>query len=417
MTKSHIMTKNKDILIGPFSEIIPMSDLAARGPLKDDDLRVIKQGGILISASEIKQVGTFDELKKNFSGIIHEITEPAVALPGFIDSHTHICFAGSRARDYALRCAGISYQEIAKLGGGILDTVAQTRNASSEDLKLNLMQRANRHLKNGITTCEVKSGYGLTVLDEIKILRAIQEADLCLLIDLIPTCLAAHTLPKEFKNPEEYLNLMSNELLPKIITKKLAKRLDIYIEHGAFDKKNSVNYLRKAKDMGFALTIHADQFSIGGSELACELGALSADHLEVSTDKEIKALAQANVIATVLPGSSLGLGMPFAPARKLLDAGCTVVIASDLNPGTAPMGDLLMQAAVLGAAQKLTNAETLAGLTFRAALALELPDRGQIASGKLADFIIFPCQDYREIMYHQGSLRPFQVWKKGEKVT
>lgn len=409
--------KTKDILIGPFSEIIPMSDLATRGPLKDDDLRVIKQGGILISGSEIKQVGTFDELRKNFSGVIYEITEPSVVLPGFIDSHTHICYAGSRARDYTLRCAGISYQEIAKLGGGILDTVAQTRNASSEDLKINLMQRANRHLKNGVTTCEVKSGYGLTVLDEIKMLRAIQEADLCLAIDLIPTCLAAHTLPKEFKNPEDYLNLMLSDLLPKILSKKLAKRLDIYIEHGAFDKKNSMPYLRKAKDLGFALTIHADQFSVGGSELACELGALSADHLEVSSDKEITALAEADVIATVLPGASLGLGMSFAPARKLLDAGCTVVIASDWNPGTAPMGDLLMQASVLGAAQKMTNAETLSGLTCRAALALELLDRGQIASSKLADFILFPCHDYREILYHQGSLRPCQVWKKSEMVS
>ncbi len=182
--------------------------------------------------------------------------------------------------------------------------------------------------------------------------------------------------------------------------------MDVFIEKNAFDGNAALDYLNRAKHSGFDVTVHADQFTAGGSEVAVKAGAVSADHLEASSDKEINSLAKSNTVAVALPGASLGLGMPYAPARKLLDAGACLAIASDWNPGSAPMGNLLLQAAVLGAAQKLSNAEVFAGLTFRAAKALNLTDRGALAAGLCADLQVYPTNDYREILYHQGSLRP-----------
>jgi len=194
----------------------------------------------------------------------------------------------------------------------------------------------------------------------------------------------------------------------------LADRVDIFIEESAFDQSDGRYFLQKAKQLGFSLTVHADQFSAGGSAIAVECGALSADHLEASTDHEITLFGQSDTVAVLLPGASLGLGMGFAPARKLLDTGACVAIASDWNPGSAPMGDLLVQASILGAYEKLTLAETLAGLTFRAAKALRLADRGTIESGRIADMQAYPTADYRDILYNQGTLKPIQVWKYGD---
>ncbi|MGI9547903.1 MAG: imidazolonepropionase, partial [Flavobacteriaceae bacterium] len=334
-----------------------------------------------------------------------------------IDAHTHICFGGSRARDYAKRNAGKSYLEIAREGGGIWDTVSKTREASIQELIKGIVKRSKLHLKNGTTTIEVKSGYGLSVDEELKMLRAISEANEQISTDLIATCLAAHIPPKDFKgSSEEYLKLISRELFPRLIEEKLSSRVDIFIEESAFSVLEAMSYLREAQRMGFELTIHADQFSTGGSEVAVALGALSADHLEASTDREIKILAGSSVISTALPGASLGLGCPFTPARKILDAGGALAIASDHNPGSAPMGDLLTQSAILGAIEKLSNAEVLAGITFRAAAALNLDDRGTLSVDSLADLAVFHTDHYNEILYHQGNLKPCMVWKKGQLV-
>jgi imidazolonepropionase len=189
--------------------------------------------------------------------------------------------------------------------------------------------------------------------------------------------------------------------------------MDIFVEKGAFSTDLARPFLEQAKNSGFGITVHADQFTTGGSKLAVEMGACSADHLEASGDEEISLLAKSNVVAIALPGASLGLGMPFAPARKLLDGGVCLAIATDWNPGSAPMGDLLLQAALLSAFQKLTAAETFSAITFRAATALRIQDRGTLASGKKADMIAFPTKDYREILYHQGKLKPNIVWKNG----
>ena len=197
----------------------------------------------------------------------------------------------------------------------------------------------------------------------------------------------------------------------------MSNRIDIFVEESAFSVEEGDFFLQKAKEMGFSVLVHADQFHPGGSQLAVKHGAVSADHLEASTDKEIALLANSDTIAMALPGASIGLGVEFTPCRKLLDAGAALAIASDWNPGSAPMGDLLTQAAILGAYEKLSFAETIAGVTFRAAAALALSDRGTLETGKLADLIAFPTNDYREILYHQGKMRPAKIWKKGEFIS
>lgn len=381
-------------LIGPFKQIVTMD-----GP------EIIKDGGIVVDQSKILAVDSFEKLR-NKGYRWHEIAYPAVAMPGLIDAHTHICFAGSRYKDYASRLQGLTYQEIAAKGGGILDTVQKTRAASQAELESLLIQRTQSLLKHGVTTCEVKSGYGLSVADEIKILKAIKEGSKKQPVQLIPTCLAAHVKPPEFNTATDYLNALITNLLPILIKEKLTKRIDIFVDACAFSVEEARPFLKKAKEMGFSLCIHADQFTRGGAQLAAELHAVSADHLEASTEDDLISLKKGGVIPIILPGASLGLGIPFGPARSILDHGLPLVLASDWNPGSAPMGLLLLQAAAIGAAQHLTIAETLAAITVRAAAALELNDRGILKPNMRADIIAFPCENYQEILYHQGAMLP-----------
>lgn len=405
-------------LIGPFSEILTLSGLALNGAINDDHLEVIRGGGVIVEGGKILATGDFEGLRlANPALSVEKVEGEQVLLPGFIDCHTHICFAGSRAKDYSLRIQGKTYLEIAKSGGGIWDSVTQTRAAALSKLVELLKQRVQRHLTDGVTTIEIKSGYGLDVSNELKMLRAIKEVSLTTVADLVPTCLAAHLLPKDFEGSQtEYLDHVLADLLPLVKAEELADRVDIFIEESAFDRTASVPYLLAAKALGFEVTVHADQFTTSGLEVAIEVGAVSADHLEASTEREAALLKGSETVAVVLPGASLGLGMQYAPARKLLDAGACVAIASDWNPGSAPMGDLLMQAAVMSAAEKLSTAEVFAGLTFRAAKALSLKDRGTLTEGMLADMQAYPCSDYREILYHQGKIKPAIVWKNGTRI-
>jgi imidazolonepropionase len=410
------MLKTK--IIGPFSQLLTLDKIPLKGSVNDSQLEIIPGGGVVVREGKIVKTGNFQQLYQEFSDLeVDRIEKDMVVMPGLIDTHTHICWAGSRSKDYALRLAGKSYLEIAQSGGGIADTVAKTRAATAAELETLLSGRALLHLSSGVTTIEVKSGYCLNTEGEIKMLEVIEKVNQSIPVDLISTCLAAHIKPSDFEGSNaQYLDHIVSDLLPLIMSRGLSKRVDIYIDKGAFTVDEAKDYLSRAKRLGFDLTIHGEQFTSGGVSLACALGAQTVDHLEMVQDREIKLLAESNVIPIVLPGASLGLGCQFAPARKLLDGGCSVAIGSDWNPGSAPMGDLLMQTAILGIFEKMTMAESFAGVTFRSAAALGMTDRGVLKNGLLADMIGFPTSDYREILYNQGSLKPTRVWKRGKSV-
>ncbi len=404
-------------LTGPFRQIITMDHLERKGPITDSMINIIENGGVIVENGTIREVDDFEKLHRKYKVPVEEITGPSVLTPGFVDAHTHICYAGTRANDYAQKIQGITYQEILAMGGGIYSTVEKTRQSDFDTLKNETFNRVDRHFNSGITTMEIKSGYGLSLPDEIKMLDVINSINETSTPDLVSTCLAAHVKPMEFNDNETYLDFIRSDILPLIRERDLSRRVDIFIEENAFQPKESQKFLVKAQALGFEITVHADQFSRGGALVAATVGATSADHLESSQDKDIRALVNNNVTAVVLPGASLGLAMDFAPARKILDAGACLAIASDWNPGSAPMGDLLLQSALLSNFEKLTFAETMAGITFRAASVLGMDDRGILRQGKLADMISFPTDDHREILYNQGMLKPDMIWKNGNLFT
>ena len=389
-----------------------MANLPERGAISDNSLEIIEDGGVVIEDGKIIEVGDFLPLSKNNLDV-REINYPCVLLPGFIDSHTHVCYYGNRSDEYAKRNSGISYQQILEEGGGIHNTMNSTSNSTDEQLIDDTLNRLKRHFKEGVLTCEVKSGYAPNLEDEVRILRIINEIDSSNDIDLISTCLAAHVTPKKYESSKKYLDSIVNDLLPIIKEENLSNRVDIFIEEKAFSVTEASNFLEKIKT-DFHITAHANQFTSGGLKVGVDNGAVSVDHLEVITDQEIDYLSKSDTTGVVLPGCSLGLGIPFAPARKLLDYNCKVSIASDWNPGSAPMGDLLMQASLLGSTEKLSNAEVLAGITSRAANALSLEDRGSLENGKIADMIGFKTNDFRDILYNQGKLKPSFICKRGK---
>ncbi|SDH55857.1 imidazolonepropionase [Chryseobacterium taeanense] len=405
-------------LIGPFKQIITLANLPLRGKISDEQLEIVEDGGIIVNGNKIYKIGNFENLKSENQNIeIEKVQGEQIVLPAFTDSHTHICFGGNRANDFAMRNAGKTYLEIAESGGGIWSSVQHTRNASEEELLKTLLERIDFLIALGITTIEVKSGYGLDVENELKMLRTIQKAQQQTLATLVPTCLSAHLKPRDFKGSnEEYLQYILNEILPTVKEENLAKRVDIFIEKSAFQPEESKTFLLETKKLGFDITVHADQFTPGSSRIAVEVRAKSADHLEATVDEDIEFIAQSETVATALPGASLGLGEKFTPARKLLDAGAILAIASDWNPGSAPMGNLITQASILATFEKLTTAEVLAGITFRSAFALGLQDRGKLEVGLKADFVTFKTDNFQNVLYHQGSLRAEHVYIEGMKI-
>lgn len=405
-------------LTGPFKQIVTLANLPLHGKLADEQLEIIENGGILSENGKIVDVSDFDALKKaNPSAEIENIEETQVALPAFTDAHTHICFGGNRANDFAMRNAGKTYLEIAESGGGIWSSVQHTRAASEDELLKTTLERIHFLISLGITTIEIKSGYGLDVENELKMLRVIKKAQNFTKATLVPTCLSAHLKPRDFDGDNvEYLQYILNEILPKVKEENLANRVDIFIEKSAFQPEESRNFLMKAKELGFEITVHADQFTPGSSRIAVEVGAKSADHLEATVDEDIDFIASSETVAVALPGASLGLGEKFSPARKILDKNGILAIASDWNPGSAPMGNLITQASILATFEKLSTAEVLAGITFRSAFALGLEDRGKLEKGKKADFVTFKTDNFQNILYQQGSLNAENVFVDGEKI-
>ena len=412
-------------ILGPFTQLLTLANLPKRGALKDDHLEIISEAGLvyngkLNNGGTIIAVGKFEALCKEYpAATVKEVQQPAVALPGLIDCHTHLCWAGSRAQDFAMRNSGATYLEMAAAGGGIKTTVAQTRAASDATLVANIAGRLETLKLQGITTAEVKSGYGLSVVEEMRHLSLIHQAASNVQgIDVVSTCLAAHVCPPEFAGkPEVYLQTLEAKLLPQLLDYAKTNginlpRIDAFAEPSTFWGDSLERYLSAAKNLGFQLTLHADQFTPGGAVLGVRLGATSVDHLEHSDASSIEVLAKAGckTVAVALPGASLGLGEPFTPARKLLDAGATLAIATDWNPGSGPQGNLVGQAATLACAQKLSNAEVLAGVTTRAAQALGQQDRvGILAPGMVANISVWPTDDYREITWLMGSMWPMPL--------
>lgn len=298
-------------LIGPFKQVIPLNNLPLKGALSDDKLEILEDVAVVCKEGHIVAIRPFRELHQD-EYRFEEILGDHVLLPSMIDCHTHLVWGGSRAKDYSLRMAGKTYQEILSAGGGIFDSVTKTQQATPEELTHQVVQRINRHMKDGVTTIEVKSGYGLVKEHELKILQVIRAAQAQVEADLIPTCLGAHVCPTGFE-PKEFLVYLEKEVLPQVLVKGLARRVDIFIEQNAFPPDLAKTYLLNAKKLGFDLTVHADQFTTGGAKVAVEVGARSADHLEASKEKDIEALAASEVMSVALPGASLGLGIPFTP--------------------------------------------------------------------------------------------------------
>jgi imidazolonepropionase len=340
-------------------------------------------------------------------------------IPGLVDSHTHLIWAGSREQEFAQRLEGRTYQEIAAGGGGINASVAQVRRASKDDLKQLARRRLDRLLQFGVTTVEVKSGYGLSLADELKCLQAIAELNAEGPLELVPTFLGAHAVPPEFRNDRAaYVRLLIDQMLPEIARQHLAEFCDVFCETGVFDLDESERILTRARALGFRLKLHADELTpLGGSELAARLGAVSADHLLCITDKGIDSLARAGTVATLLPGTAFFLGMPYAPARRLIERGVPIALASDCNPGTCPTENLPLVGAMACTQMKMRPAEVLTALTLNAAAALGRSSRiGTLEVGKQADFVICAIPHYTHLFYHFGVSHVWRVIKRGRVV-
>jgi imidazolonepropionase len=339
-----------------------------------------------------------------------------VVLPGFIDSHTHLLFAGSRVDEFEQRLRGMSYAEISARGGGILSTVEHVRQASKEQLKALARPRLRRLLQLGVTTVEVKSGYGLTPSDEIKCLEAIAELNAEGPWELVPTFLGAHAVPPEYRGDREgYIGSLCEVMLPEVARQGLAEFCDVFCETGVFSVAESRRILTRARDLGLRLKLHADELSpLGGAELAAELGAVSADHLLCITEAGIDALAASGTVATLLPGTAFFLGVDYAPARRLIERGVAVALASDCNPGTCMTENLPLLGSMACTQMGMLPGEVVTALTRHAAAALARGDRlGSLTPGKQGDVIVCNVSDYREIFYHFGINHVERVVKRG----
>ncbi|SES98839.1 imidazolonepropionase [Anaerobranca gottschalkii] len=379
------------------------------------DLGLIKGGTILVQNGYIKEVGKDLPIPPDYQIID---VQGRLITPGLIDSHTHLVHYGSREGEYIWRIQGKPYMEILKEGGGILSSVRQTQKASLEDLLKQSRKSLDRMLSMGITTVENKSGYGLNLETELKQLKAGQILNSQHPVDVVNTFLGAHAIPLEYKeNPDGYVEEVI-KMLP--IVKEYAEFCDVFCEEGVFSVAQSEKILLKAKEYGFKLKIHADEIvSTKGAQLAARIGCVSADHLLAIDEEGIEELAKSKTIAVLLPGTSFNLmSKKYAPAQKMINKGVAIALATDYNPGSCPTENpqLIMTLACLNL--KLTPAQTLAAFTINAAHSLDLAhDRGSIEKGKIADLVIFDCDNVDYIPYHFGINHVQAVYKRGIKVV
>src|SRR6266576_2179043 len=392
----------------------------ARTGSEMSELGIIEDGGMLIRDQLISAVGSSEEIEKSAGDAEIVDVEGRVVLPGFVDAHTHPVFAGNRLDDFERRSKGETYEQIAAAGGGIWSTVQKTRAVSESDL----FQQATRHaqwfLQSGTTTIEAKSGYGLTLEDELKILRVIRRLNRETSLELIPTFLGAHAVPDEYRAaPERYLRLIVDEMLPRVCSEKLAEFCDVFCERGYFDLEQSREILTAETKHGLKLRAHIDQLTnSGGAKLAAELNATTADHLEKTDHEGIAAMKSAGVQPVLLPGSVYALGSTCYPrARDMIAAGLPVVLATDFNPGSSPTSSLPMVLSLAATQMKMTPAEALTAATINAAYSLNRGDQiGSLEPGKRANFVLYDCADYREIAYYFGVSQTHSVYVSGKRV-
>lgn len=396
------------------------------GPLGGNamsDPGIIENGAIAFADSRIVAVGTTRKVLN--SAAVSKATKiidarGRLVTPGLIDCHSHPVFAGSRVNEFEMRLQGKSYMEIAKAGGGIKATVAAVRKASAQQLFDNGLKVLDEMLKWGVTTVEGKSGYGLTVKDELKILKALKKLNANHSIDIVSTFLGAHDIPDEYKSkPEKYVGLICDEMIPAVVAGKLAEFCDVFCEKGVFTPKQTRVILQTAQAFGMKLKLHADQFySTGGAELGAEFRATSVDHLDLISDEGIHLLKKASVIPVLIPGCVFWLQMEEkAPARRMIDYGLPVAIATDLNPGSSPIHSLPLAMSLACVEFRMTPAEVLCATTINAAYAIDRGDKiGSLSPGKKADVVIWETGDYREIPYWFGKNLVHKVFKNGVEV-
>lgn len=428
--------KNCDLIIHSASQLLTC---ASHGKPKKGkemlDLGIIENGAVAVANGKIIAVGKSDEVLREFESENSIDAAGKVVSPAFVECHTHVVFAGNRLNEFELKIKGADYLEILANGGGILSTVRQTREASLQELVEQTIKRLDKLLALGVTTCEIKTGYGLDTETEFKMLEAIIELDRIHAIELIPTFLPAHAVPPEFKgNSDEYVDLICDEMLPKLrdwrdhcyidvdrvnfeYTRNKPFFVDVFCEKNAFDLAQSRRVLEMAKSLGFKLKAHVDEFTnLGGARMAIELGATSIDHLDAISDEEIALLADSETIGVVTPTVNFNFGShEFADGRKLIDAGCAIAVSTDYNPGSAPCPSLPNAMAIACRYQKLLPSEAFNGATINAAFAVGMGEKiGSLEIGKQADILIFETKDYREIAYEFGGNLIEKVIKNGE---
>jgi imidazolonepropionase len=389
------------------------------------DIGIIRDGALLIRDGVIAAVGTRSEIESLPGSRSAEKLDVGgrVALPGFVDSHTHLVHAASRAEEYELKIRGASYEEIARKDGGILNSVKKLRAATAESLKKRAHSALREFAEYGTTTLEAKSGYGLNVASELKILRLHKELSAEQPLDIVSTFLGAHVVPAEFRSKrggaERYVSLLTDKLIPEVAAEQLAEFCDVFCDRGAFSRRESNQILQAGRRKGLVPRMHAEQLTrTGATRLGVKLGAASCDHLERVNKTDIQALARSKTVATLLPGCDFHLGLrKYAPARELIDAGAIVALATDYNPGTSPTVSMPMVLSLACSQLRMSPAEAIAAATINAAYSLKRDKQiGSLEAGKQADIAIFDVEDYREIPYYFGVNKCWMTLKKGPPV-
>jgi imidazolonepropionase len=411
-----------DLLIRDASQVVTCDAMLFDS--EDEDARavgLVDKGDILISNGEIKAVGRIGETLAGKGEAFRELDASGlVVLPGLIDSHTHTVFAGSREKEYELRLRGASYMEIAEKGGGINSTVDRVRRAGREELVDAALPRLRSMLRTGTTTVEIKSGYGLDLGNEVKMLRAVRELGEVQPVSTVPTFLGAHEFPPEYRDERErYVSVILDDMIPAVAEEGLAEFCDVFCEQGVFTPEQARRILGRARDRGLKPVIHADEFAdSGAAQVAADVGALSAAHLGFASEGGLRAMKEAGTVAILLPGVAFGLAtLKFADARKMLDLGLDVALATDFNPGSSMVNSLLVISSLACSFMHLTPSEAILGMTRHAARALDREDViGSISPGKQADLVLFRAPDFRYIPYHLGGDIVEAVVKNGRVV-